>query len=212
MGCDSKTPFDLLEDETDSTGQAALPTNLDPPDSAGFTNIEGCDGQFYIHPKASPYVLPWDTGLEYKTGLVNCSESFHAEGNPDQYAYDFQMPIGTVFTAARGGVVFEIVEDQPSEGGGPGNHVVIDHGDGTYSYYLHSPQNGIGVEVGQTVSRGDILGITGQSGQAGYPHLHFIVVRNDPAWPYVSIPISFSNASPQHVPLNTLTIYEALAD
>ena len=171
--------------------------------------IIGCDGQSYLLPAESPYILPFAAGETFKTGLTNCSSSFHSAGRPDQYAFDFDTPIGTPFIAARSGTVFEVVEDAPSNGGGVGNYVSIDHLDGTYGLYYHSPQDGIDVEVGDEVKQGDVLGITGQSGLAGYPHLHFIVVRGSPKFPYEGVAISFSNASPADVPLKDYTAYTA---
>ena len=172
--------------------------------------VKGCDGQVYPASETSPYVLPYPVGKAYTTGLTNCSSSFHGAGQPDQYAFDFDMLEGTPFTAARGGIVFQVVELAPSFGGGSGNFVVVDHGDNTFGMYLHSPQHGISVEPGDRVERGDTLGVAGLSGLAGYPHLHFIVVTDSPEWPYNGIPISFSNASPADHVLKGQTTYTAL--
>ena len=76
------------------------------------TPVLGCDGQTYVTPDESPYVLPYAVGASFETGLTNCSSSYHASGNPDQYAFDFRMPSGTEFIAARAGKVFRVVEDQ----------------------------------------------------------------------------------------------------
>lgn len=128
-----------------------------------------CNGTDYPASSTSPYRLPYGIGQAYPTGLTNCSSSFHGPGRPDQYAFDFNMPAGTPFLAARGGRVHSVVDDQPSLGGGAGNAVVIDHGDGTVGLYLHSPANGIRVAPGQQVEQGTVLGVVGQSGLAGYP-------------------------------------------
>ena len=175
------------------------------------TGVNGCDGQIYPETSDTPYVLPFPVGKSFTTGLTNCSSSFHGAGQPDQYAFDFNMPDDTPFTASRAGTVFQVVELAPSFGGGSGNYVVIDHGDNTFGMYLHSPQHGIIVEPGQRVEQGDVLGLVGHSGQAGYPHLHFIVVINSPDWPYSAIPISFGNASPLDQVLKGQTTYTATA-
>ncbi|MUM78312.1 peptidoglycan DD-metalloendopeptidase family protein [Pseudodesulfovibrio sp. F-1] len=52
-----------------------------------------------------------------------------------------------------------------------GNVVVIDHGLGLQSIYAHL--NSMEVEVGQTVSKDDIVGHTGITGLAGGDHLHY---------------------------------------
>ena len=56
-----------------------------------------------------------------------------------------------------------------------GNYVVIDHGGGVKTYYGHMSQ--MFVEPGQTVQRGDIIGMIGMTGWATGPHvhLHFII-------------------------------------
>jgi murein DD-endopeptidase MepM/ murein hydrolase activator NlpD len=180
----------------------ASPGSADEP-------IAGCDGQIYPDPAESPYVLPFPAGEKYETGLTNCSSSYHRAGEPDQYAFDFDMPVGTEFTAVRSGTVYRVVEDQPSNGGGAGNYVVIDHGDGTYALYYHSPQDGIDVTEGDAVDQGEVLGISGRSGLAGYPHLHFIVVDGEPTYPYHGLAITFRNALPADVVLKSYAEYEA---
>lgn len=55
-----------------------------------------------------------------------------------------------------------------------GNTVVLDHGYGLLSLYAHL--SSIDVKEGQTVSRGQILGRSGQTGLAGGDHLHFTMV------------------------------------
>ncbi|MEL6925768.1 MAG: M23 family metallopeptidase, partial [Bacteroidota bacterium] len=170
---------------------------------------EGCDGQVYPNPDTSKYRLPFETGLSYPMGLSNCSASYHSPGQPDQYAFDFDMPEGDKFRAARGGVVERVIEDRSSNGGGGGNFVSIDHEDGTFGLYLHSPQDGIFVEVGDRVKQGDVLGESGRSGLAGYPHLHFIVVKGSSAWPWDGMPISFRNAIPADIVLQSGRTYKA---
>ena len=168
-----------------------------------------CDGQTYPDPTSSPYVLPFPVGRKVMTGLTNCSSSFHGAQYPDRLAYDFNVKEGTPFYASRGGKVALVIDDQPSGGGGDkaGNWVVIDHLDNTFGIYLHSPKNGIGVKEGDTIRQGDRLGIVGKSGYAGYPHLHFIVVKDGYSWPYDPIPITFSNVYPADVVLREKVEY-----
>jgi len=173
-----------------------------------YEEQEGCDGQTYNNPANSPYLLPLEDGLNFKMGLTNCSSSYHGDGQPDQYAFDFNLPEGTIFYAARAGRVVKVVEDQPSSGGGVGNYVVIKHNDTTHGLYYHSPRNGIFVDVGDDVVQGDELGEIGRSGLAGYSHLHFIVVRGNYEYPYQGIPISFKNVFPADVILQTNGSYQ----
>ncbi len=58
-----------------------------------------------------------------------------------------------------------------------GKTVLIDHGLGLFSMYAHLNRSDVG--KGQAVSKGDILGVTGNTGLAGGDHLHYsIVVHN----------------------------------
>ncbi|MDR2604126.1 MAG: M23 family metallopeptidase [Desulfovibrio sp.] len=52
-----------------------------------------------------------------------------------------------------------------------GNLIVIDHGMGLQSLYSHL--SAIGVEVGNRIAKGEIIGKTGATGMAGGDHLHF---------------------------------------
>jgi murein DD-endopeptidase MepM/ murein hydrolase activator NlpD len=55
-----------------------------------------------------------------------------------------------------------------------GNTIVIDHGLGLMTYYLHLSK--YNVKVGDTVERGQIIGLSGATGYATGPHLHLSVV------------------------------------
>ena len=52
--------------------------------------------------------------------------------------------------------------------------VVLDHGQGVASSYSHLSKTL--VEVGQNVEKGEVLGLTGQTGLAGGDHLHFAIM------------------------------------
>lgn len=71
-------------------------------------------------------------------------------------------------------------------GGGYGNYVMIDHGDGKMSIYGHL--SGVTVEPGQSVVAGQLIGYVGSTGYSTGPHLHFELryngVRYDPLTEY----------------------------
>ena len=54
-----------------------------------------------------------------------------------------------------------------------GNYVVIDRGDGLYSFYAHFQSGNAQVEVRDEVQAGDQLGLLGNTGNTTAPHLHF---------------------------------------
>lgn len=96
-----------------------------------------------------------------------------------RYSLDFAMPEGTPVLAAREGVVL-YVQDGFLEGGADpalleqANLVVVAHRDGTMASYGHLAA-GLLVAVGDRVTEGDVLGLSGQTGFTAQPHLHFHV-------------------------------------
>lgn len=78
-----------------------------------------------------------------------------------------------VVAVANDGMADQAKLFDPNKAGGPGNHVVIDHGDGEFSLYGHLQRGSVRVRVGQTVTSGEPLGLCGNSGASEFPHLHF---------------------------------------
>lgn len=76
---------------------------------------------------------------------------------------------GSILAADSGTVV---VAGWP-DNSGYGNRVMIDHGNGFKTLYGHMSK--IAVVVGQTVKRGDVLGLMGSTGRSTGTHLHFEV-------------------------------------
>jgi len=58
-----------------------------------------------------------------------------------------------------------------------GNTIVIDHGLGIFSLYLHLDKFKVGVS--QKVSRGQVIGLSGNTGYSIAPHLHFSIKLNN---------------------------------
>jgi murein DD-endopeptidase MepM/ murein hydrolase activator NlpD len=84
---------------------------------------------------------------------------------------DIAMPIGTPLHAADGGKV--VIAGVVS---GYGNYTCIQHTASLSTCYGH--QNSIGVSVGQTVKKGQVIGESGNTGHSTGPHLHFEVRVN----------------------------------
>jgi len=59
---------------------------------------------------------------------------------------------------------------------GLGNTVLIDHGQGVYSVYMHLYK--INVKVSDRLEKGDVIGTVGSTGQSTGPHLHWGVYVN----------------------------------
>lgn len=101
-----------------------------------------------------------------------------------EYALDFKMKKGSKVCAARSGIVVAIREDSDQGGLKPemlseGNYVMIVHDDGTEAHYWHLCKNGALVQVGDTVTQGQEIALSGNTGYSAFPHLHFEVVQND---------------------------------
>lgn len=79
---------------------------------------------------------------------------------------DLAAPEGTPIHASNDGVVL-LARKLPISG----NTVAIDHGDGIVSLYFH--QSKILVQVGQAVTRGEVIGLVGTTGLSTGPHLHW---------------------------------------
>ena len=83
---------------------------------------------------------------------------------------DFACPPGNPVYATGDGTVILVKHER----GGYGNHIEVDHGFGYVTRYAHLSRTD--VEVGQKVSRGDCLGLSGRSGRITGPHLHYEVI------------------------------------
>ena len=85
---------------------------------------------------------------------------------------DYTIPEGSrVFATADG-----VVRDVSSRSSTQGRTVVIDHGNGYETSYSHLSK--INVRKGQSVRRGDIIALSGDTGLSLSPHLHY-EVRKD---------------------------------
>lgn len=118
------------------------------------------------------------------------TDGFGGRGNPLGGGYEFHSGQdiaaawgAPVVAAGAGEVVFAGAQN------GYGLVVVVDHGSGLTTRYGHLSH--IGVEVGQTVGRGSMLGNIGSTGRSTGPHLHYEVRFNDsPINPWRFLPRS----------------------
>lgn len=84
---------------------------------------------------------------------------------------DLAAKTGTSVYAAAGGTV-----ELASWYYGYGNCIVINHGNGVKTRYAHL--SAYKVSVGTTVSRGQLIALSGNTGNSTGPHLHFEVIVN----------------------------------
>ncbi len=109
--------------------------------------------------KPAAYEVRFSSPFGYRIHPIFGTRKLHA-------GLDMAAPVGTVVHAAGSGVVLSA-----GWGGGYGNLVQIEHGNGIVSRYAHMSQ--IDVVAGQPVSAGTVLGLSGSTGNSTGPHLHF---------------------------------------
>lgn len=163
-----------------------------------------CDG--YVTSTSSPYKLPYAVGDAHIVAQSNCSPLSHFGAN--RYAYDFDMPIGTNIVAARAGTVIEVVKDNTDGNGCPNdNHVKIRHADGTVAIYVHLTENGASVNVNDSVTQGQTIGRSGNTGCSSGPHMHFMVGTDEDF--RNTVPVTFSNTTAHRWALKAGQTYTA---
>lgn len=128
------------------------------------------DGSSYV------YSLPYEINKKHLLVQGYFSSLSHKE----RAALDFKMKKGTKICAARSGVVVRVKEDSNKGGWSKknrpfGNLLIIQHEDGSRAGYWHLQKDGALVNVGDTVKQGQIIALSGRTGYALFPHLHFIV-------------------------------------
>lgn len=85
---------------------------------------------------------------------------------------DYTVPVGSRVFATADGTVKEVKTRKTTSG----RTIIINHGKGYETQYSHLSR--IDVKKGQKVRRGDIIGLTGNSGLSLSPHLHYEVRFN----------------------------------
>lgn len=123
------------------------------------------------------------------------------ESLEDYYCY------GAPVLAPADGVVVVVrdgVRDAPRPGTGwmdvftpdfGGNHVVIRHAEGEYSFLAHLMPGSVSVGEGERVERGRRVGRCGNSGRSLEPHLHFHVQDRADMFESAGLPVAFDDVS-----------------
>ncbi|MGC5395746.1 M23 family metallopeptidase [Streptomyces sp. DT20] len=124
----------------------------------------------YVHP------VPGNHTTAYRASGASWSSGSHT-------GIDFPVSTGTSVKAITSGTVVTA-----GWGGAYGNEVVIKHADGHYSQYGH--MSSLSVSAGQTVTAGQQVGLSGATGNATGPHLHF-EIRTGPAYGSDIDPIAY---------------------
>lgn len=127
--------------------------------SAGSSVVSG-NGTF-THPCPGGYI---SSGFGYRTQPIAGASTNHK-------GIDFAAATGTPIYAAASGTVVSA-----GYAGNAGNLLVINHGGGLATYYMHCSK--IYVSAGQSVTKGQNVAAVGTTGNSTGPHLHFQVMLN----------------------------------
>lgn len=149
------------------------------------------------HDNTYLYRLPFETRKTVKI-TQGYNENFSHFGQ-SKYAVDFDLQVGDKVFAMREGVVVQTKSDSNQKGTSKeyeqhANFITIMHPDKTYATYAHLKQNGVLVNVGDTIQRGDLLGFSGDTGYSNGPHLHVIVFMANDGKSREPLPIKFKSA------------------
>lgn len=131
------------------------------------------DGGIFKFPLASYTRISDDYGNRIHPTLG--VEQFHN-------GVDFAAPKGTAIYAAYDGVVVAATYSATM-----GNYVMIDHGSGLYTIYMHA--SALYVSKDDVVARGDTIAAVGSTGRSTGNHLHFSVRKDGEyvsPWNYIS--------------------------
>ena len=108
---------------------------------------------------------------DYVTSGFGHRESPTAGASSNHQGIDIGASTGSSITAADGGTVITA-----SYSSSAGNYVVISHGNGLSTVYMHCSK--LLVSEGDTVSKGQTIAKVGSTGYSTGPHLHFGVRKN----------------------------------
>lgn len=138
------------------------------------------------------YSLPYANGTSH---LV--SQGFNGRlSHQNKHAIDWQMPVGTQVHAAREGMVV-LTESSYKVGGKSerfkdmANYILIQHADGSIGAYFHLKYEGVFVRPGDSINKGQLIGLSGDTGFSSGPHLHFEVYVRGERLEIQTVPITF---------------------
>ncbi|MGA9570760.1 MAG: M23 family metallopeptidase [Candidatus Acidiferrales bacterium] len=113
---------------------------------------------------------------------------------------------GTEIHAVADGVVTQVGDGIPQNTPGAkslavpitletigGNHVIMEIGNGLFAFYAHMQPGSLRVKVGDKVTRGQVLGLLGNTGNSSEPHLHFQICSANSELGSEGLPYAFSS-------------------
>ncbi len=165
-------------------------------------------------PEINPdgWYIPLPCGMSATISQGNDGGTSH-QGN-SFYAFDFAVPLGTPLVAIASGTVFDTFDEtgpgDPCYDGGDSscsnfaNYVILQHADGTKSTYRHLNQ--VDVAVGDVVSVGEAVGLSGSTGWSTGRHAHVMRMEDCGGSFCQSIPLAFNDVDGDGVPVTGDTV------
>ncbi|MES2224774.1 MAG: M23 family metallopeptidase [Patescibacteria group bacterium] len=125
---------------------------------------------------AKTYTIPSEDIRGYYAQPVSGKLS---QGIHDVNAVDISAPNGTqVHASAKGTVI--VAKDDGKYNGGYGNYIVISHPNSSQTLYAHLSK--VSVALGEVVSQGEPIGLSGSTGRVTGAHLHFEIRGASNPW------------------------------
>ena len=137
-------------------------TTLKPPGGGATTSPGAISASGWTWPTTGRITSQYGTRVHPISGKVST-----------HWGTDIAGGCGVPIYAAHAGTVGLI-----AWGGGYGNYIRLDHGGGVSTQYAHIVHGGMRVSIGQAVSPGQLIAITGTTGNSTGCHLHYEVRIN----------------------------------
>ncbi len=149
-----------------------------------------------VHKDGAHHFLSRSERYAFDAYIEKKGKSFSGNGKKNEDYYCFGVPLFAPSDGKVVHVVNNIKDNEPgqlnSEQAG-GNHVIIDHLNGEFSYIAHFKKNSIVVKVGDNLTKGQVIGRTGNSGNSTEPHLHYHLQNQSDENDAISLPAQFKN-------------------
>ena len=186
-------------------------------------NITGCSivetpSNYSNYENIAELDLPFNGSWYVVWGGRNLNNNYHNSLNDQRFAIDvLQIKNGSTFSgsgtknehyysysdsiyAPASGQIVEmknyVIENIPGETNKNelfGNYVIINHGNDEYSVLAHMITNSIIVNPGDRVTKGQLIGLCGNSGNSTQPHLHYHLQNQASIGHGEGLPAKFNN-------------------
>lgn len=153
-------------------------------------NAQAQNNSNFVPYQGGALVWPLPSSTRITSYFGNRSNPFGGGGSEFHPSIDISAPGGSPIVAAASGVV--VISKYSSSAG---EWIVISHGNGMYTSYMHGTRNSRYVSVGDYVSAGQTIMLVGSTGRSSGNHLDFSVWNGWPGYgsyaPYAVNPLDY---------------------